>query len=197
MVLKILVAHENTDRVHELRSVLSNLGHEPVARDVRLAEVGRATLEETPDLAMVIVEEGSERALSLIARIVRESACPVIAILHVQDRAFINEAAKLGIFAYITDGHDPDELQGSIDIALRRFSEYHDLEGAFGRRAITERAKGILMERHSIGEREAFAMLRDHARRTNRKLIDVAEAINTGHLLLPGRKRQMSDSDQS
>jgi AmiR/NasT family two-component response regulator len=31
---------------------------------------------------------------------------------------------------------------------VRRFAEYHDLEGAFGRRAITERAKGILMERH-------------------------------------------------
>jgi hypothetical protein len=28
-----------------------------------------------------------------------------------------------------------------IDIVLRRFAEYHDLEGAFGRRAVTERAK--------------------------------------------------------
>ena len=35
---------------------------------------------------------------------------------------------------------------------LRRFAEYHDLEGAFGRRALTERAKGILMERHSVDE---------------------------------------------
>jgi hypothetical protein len=28
-----------------------------------------------------------------------------------------------------------------IDIFLRRFAEYHDLEGAFGRRAVTERAE--------------------------------------------------------
>ena len=68
---------------------------------------------------------------------------------------------------------------------LRRFAEYHDLEGAFGRRAVTERAKGILMERHSIDEARAFEMLRDHSRAANRKLIDVATAVVDGHRLLP------------
>jgi AmiR/NasT family two-component response regulator len=73
---------------------------------------------------------------------------------------------------------------------LRRFTEYHDLEGAFGRRAVTERAKGILMERHSVDEARAFELLRDHARNTIRKLVDVANAIVDGHRLLPGRPSQ-------
>src|SRR6185312_838283 len=68
-----------------------------------------------------------------------------------------------GVFAYITDAEAKD-WQSSIDIVLRRFTEYHDLEGAFGRRAVIERAKGILMERHSIDDRSAFEMLRDQAR---------------------------------
>jgi response regulator NasT len=68
---------------------------------------------------------------------------------------------------------------------LRRFAEYHDLEGAFGRRAITERAKGILMERHSIDEATAFTMLRDHSRTANRRLVDVASAVVDGHRPLP------------
>ena len=42
--------------------------------------------------------------------------------------------------------------------------EYRDLEGAFGRRALTERAKGILMECHSIDEVSAFEMLRHQSR---------------------------------
>ena len=196
MGLHILIADHSTDRVRLVREALTNLGHEQVGRDVALNEVGQATAEEKPDLAIVIVEESSERALSLIARIVREAACPVIPVLRSQDRVFINKAAKLGIFAYIVDGQDLDELQSSIDIALSRFTEYHQLEGAFGRRAISERAKGILMERHQIGEREAFALLRDHARRTNQKLIDVAEAVITSHLLLPaGKSSEVSDSD--
>jgi response regulator NasT len=108
----------------------------------------------------------------------------VIAVLDVQDRAFINEAAKRGIFAYIA-GHDPDGMQGSIDIVLRRFAEYHALEGAFGRRSVTERAKGILMERHNVDERAAFGMLRDNARRSNRKLTDVADAVVASRSMLP------------
>jgi response regulator NasT len=72
---------------------------------------------------------------------------------------------------------------------LRRFTEYHNLEGAFGRRALTERAKGILMERHGIDEREAFTMLREQARRTNRKIVDVAEAVVASHPLLRNSDR--------
>jgi two-component system, response regulator / RNA-binding antiterminator len=68
---------------------------------------------------------------------------------------------------------------------LSRFAEYQGLEGAFARRAITERAKGILMERHSIDEQLAFEMLRDEARRSNRKLIEIAEAVTMSVNLLP------------
>jgi AmiR/NasT family two-component response regulator len=100
------------------------------------------------------------------------------------DPDFVKEASKRGVFAYITDA-DAKDWQSSIDIVLRRFTEYHDLEGAFGRRAVTERAKGILMERHSIDEPAVFEMLRKHARSTNRKLVDVASAVVDGHRLLP------------
>ena len=69
------------------------------------------------------------------------------------------------------------------------FTEYHDLEGAFGRRAVTERANGILMERHSVDEAQAFGLLRDQSRRTNLKLADVAAAVVDGHRLLPKQTR--------
>jgi AmiR/NasT family two-component response regulator len=120
----------------------------------------------------------------LIERIVREAACPVIALLHAPDAAFVKEASKRGVFAYMTDA-DTEDWQSSIDIVLRRFAEYHDLEGAFGRRAIAERAKGILMERHSVDEAAAFEMLREQSRDANRKLLDVATAVVDGHRLLP------------
>ncbi len=41
------------------------------------------------------------------------------------------------------------------------------------------------MERHSIEEQAAFAMLHDSSRQNNRKLIDVATAVVAGYLLLP------------
>ena len=182
--LRVLIADGSDTRLEEVAGTVAALGHSVIAQERGLANVPAATALEHPDVAIVIVGE-SERALGLIAGIVGEASCPVIAILEAQDRAFIKEAARQGIFAYISNGDDPEELQSEIDIALSRFAEYHDLEGAFGRRAITERAKGILMERHAIDEEEAFKMLRDQARRSQRKLVDVADAVLSSHTLLP------------
>jgi response regulator NasT len=184
--LRVLVSDGPGVRLDEVTITVAGLGHDVIARESSLPDVARITATERPDVAVVIVHEGTAKALQLIDRIVHEAACPVIAVLDVQDRGFINEAAKRGIFAYIA-GHDPEEMQSAIDIVLRRFAEYHALEGAFGRRAVTERAKGILMERHSVDERAAFDILRDQARRTHRKLVDIADAVVASHSLLPAQ----------
>jgi len=193
-VLRVLVSDGPGVRLDQVTRTVAGLGHDVIARESSLPDVARITATERPDVAIVIVHEGSDKALQLIDEIVHEAACPVIAVLDVQDREFINEAAKRGIFAYIADGDDPQKMQSAIDIVLRRFAEYHDLEGAFARRAITERAKGILMERHGVDEEAAFNMLRDQARRTNRKLVDLADAVVSGHPMLPARPR--SDSEE-
>jgi response regulator NasT len=184
----VLIANERKDRLALVAPIVAALGHEVIAREIDVADVGAVTARERPDVALVGLGESSDHALELIERIVQEAACPVIVLIHAPDPAFVKEASKRGVFAYITDA-DAGDWQSSIDIVLRRFAEYHDLEGAFGRRAVTERAKGILMERHSVDEGTAFGMLRDHARATNRKLIDVAAAVVDGHALLPGRSR--------
>jgi AmiR/NasT family two-component response regulator len=188
--LRVLVAGDPGARLHEVTRTVAGLGHEVIARESSLSDVAQITNAEHPDVALVIVDEGTSKALALIDSVVREAACPVIAVLDVQDREFVNEAARRGIFAYVTGGEDPQELQSSIDIVLRRFAEYHDLEGAFGRRAVTERAKGILMERHGINEKAAFDLLRDEARRTRRKIVDVAESVISSHVLLPATPRE-------
>lgn len=185
--LRVLVSDGPGVRLDEVTQTVAALGHDVIARESSLPDVARITSTERPDVALVIVHEANTKALQLIDRIVHEAACPVIAIIDVQDRDFINEAAKRGIFAYIADGHDPQELQSAIDIVLRRFAEYHNLEGAFARRAVIERAKGILMERHDIDEQSAFDMLRDEARRTHRKVVDLAEVVIIGRSLLPVR----------
>jgi AmiR/NasT family two-component response regulator len=182
--LRVLIANERKDRLALVAPIVASLGHEVIAREIEVQDVGAVTARERPDVALVGLGESSDHALHLIEKIVQESACPVIVLIHAPDPEFVKEASKRGIFAYITDA-DAKDWQSSIDIVLRRFAEYHDLEGAFGRRAITERAKGILMERHSVDEPAAFEMLREHSRSANRKLVDVASAVVDGHRLLP------------
>jgi response regulator NasT len=107
----------------------------------------------------------------------------VIALLSVEDPVFVREAANRGVFAYVVDTV-PAELQSAIDITLRRFAEYHDLQDAFKRRAVIEQAKGILMSRHAIDGEAAFGRLRERSQQSGEKVVDVAAAIVRSHLLL-------------
>ena len=187
--LRVLVANERQERLGILTNVLAGLGHVVVAAGIEIEEIGAATRQEHPDVALVALGERSDHALEMIGKIVHEAACPVIALLHNSDPKFVNEAAKRGIFAHITDD-DPAELQSTLDIVLRRFAEYHNLEGAFARRAMIEQAKGILMATHTIDEQQAFDMLRAQSQETGAKLLDLAEAVVHSHRLLTPRGRR-------
>ena len=182
--LRVLIANERKDRLALVAAVVVGLGHEVIAREIDVEDVGPVTARERPDVALVGLGESSDHALDLIDRIVREASCPVIVLLHARDPEFVKAASRRGVFAHISDT-DTGEWQSSIDIVLHRFAEFHALQGAFGRRALIERAKGILMERHAIDEASAFEMLREHSRVDNRKLIDLASAIVDGHRMLP------------
>jgi len=181
--LRVLIANERRDRLELLAQVVAKLGHDVIAREIYVKEVGAVTERERPDVALVGLGLSSEHALDLISEIVRESSCPVIALLSAKDPTYVHEAAKRGVFAYIVDG-DAAELQSAIDITLQRFTEYQSLQGAFGRRALIEQAKGILMARHALDADHAFGMLRDHSQHNGRKLVDVAQAVVDSHLLL-------------
>ncbi len=193
--LRVLIANERRERLELLAQVVIGLGHDVIAREIDVKEVGQVTAREHPDVAVVGLGSSSDHALELISEIVREASCPVIAILVADDPAYIHEAAKRGVFAYIIDG-TPEELQSAIDITLQRFTEYQSLQGAFGRRALIEQAKGILMARHSTSADLAFEMLRDHSQHNGRKLSDVAAAVVESHLLLipaTSRTNDMTD----
>jgi AmiR/NasT family two-component response regulator len=181
--LRVLIANERRERLELLAQVVAGLGHEVIAREIDVTEVGEVTARVQPDVALVGLGLHSEHALELISEIVREASCPVIALLSAKDPAYVREAAKRGVFAYIVDT-TPEELQSAIDITLQRFAEYHSLQGAFGRRASIEQAKGILMSRHGIDADRAFEMMRDHSQHNGHKLVAVAEAIVDSHLLL-------------
>jgi AmiR/NasT family two-component response regulator len=181
--LRVLIANERLDQLESLAAVVAGLGHEVIASETDVREVGLATARERPDVALVSLGPSSQHALELIEQIVLESTSPVIALLSAEEPEYVREAAKRGVFAYIVDS-TPEELQSAIDITLQRFTEYHNLQGAFGRRATIEQAKGILMARHGIDADAAFTMLRDHSQRRGHKLADVAAAIIDSHVLL-------------
>lgn len=190
--LRILAADEDQSALARTAQMLGSLGHDVTATAVDLAQVTEAIAREEPELSVVVVHRDDEHALELIEEITAFASGPVIALLAEEDAEFARRAAERGIYAAVRDG-DPDAVQSAIEIALRRHAETEKLvaqvdrlESALERRAVIERAKGILMERHGIGDRAAFDRMRAHARSNNRTVVDVASAVTGGHALLGG-----------
>ena len=131
--LRVLIANHRPERLAVLADVVSGLGHEVIGREIHVSEVAAMTARERPDVALVGVGETPEHALQLISEIVAGAFCPVIALLDAYDGEWLNEAAAEGVYAYIVDSR-PEELQSALDITLRRYGDYQQLQGAFERR---------------------------------------------------------------
>lgn len=179
--LRIVFASAGTDRRGSAVQAVAALGHEVIVREIDVDDVDT----DGHDLVLVEVGDDTARALELIGKLVEAGTCPVIPVVDSPDPEFVLQASRRGVFAFATD-RPGEDWASAIDIGLRRFGEYHALRHAFSRRAVTERAKGILMERHGVDEDAAFRMLRERARGTNRKLFEVAAAVASAHALLPG-----------
>ena len=190
--LRILLANERKDDLRALGDILDGLGHEVTPFAVSVAEAAELIAREDPDLAFVVLDGDDEHGLALISETVEFASGPVlVSVRQAESPRTIARAADMGIAGYV-DSWQPEDVQGAIDVAVRRHREeqrLHEkvaqLESALDRRALIERAKGILMERHGRDERSAFELLRDHARSTNQTVLGVAQAVLDGHALLP------------
>jgi AmiR/NasT family two-component response regulator len=189
--LRVLLADEDREKLQQLGDVLTALGHEVTPFVVSVREAAEIIAREDPDLAMVAVHEDDEHALELIGETVEFAAGPVIAQVPAGDTDFVARAAERGISAWVGTP-SPNEVQAAIEVAMRRYREARQLtekvdqlQTALERRAVIERAKGILMERHGVGDRQAFELLRENARSSSQRVVDVAQAVVGGHALLP------------
>jgi AmiR/NasT family two-component response regulator len=189
--LKVLLADEDEGALRIAAALVRDLGHEVSEMAVGIPETAEVIARDDPDVSLVVVYDDSAYALDLIEEITEFARGPVIAIVDKEDPDFVSAAADRGIYAYAREGM-VDSIQSAIEVAMRRHADQRRLveqvqrlESALERRALIERAKGILMERHNVSDHEAFDRLRDHARSRNRTVVDVAASVAEGHALLP------------
>ena len=142
--VRILLIGERRCEVAALESAAGHLGYAVVRADPEVAAL-TAVARDSFDAAIVAVGTDRERSLDVIGELAAGAPCPVIALLDVDDREFLREAAGRGVFAYITgDDVGGDRFQNTIDIALHRYAEYHGRDRGHAKRiAVLERAEEI------------------------------------------------------
>jgi AmiR/NasT family two-component response regulator len=182
--LRILLANEREEHLRALADVLTTLGHEVTPFAVSVSDAIELIAREDPDLTFVIFDGDDAHGLALISETVEFASGPVLVTMReVENTRTIAQAAEMGIAGYV-DSWTPDDVQGAIEVALARHRDerrLHEkvaqLESALERRAVIERAKGVLMERHALDDRAAFERMRAEAREARRPLIDVVDEL--------------------
>lgn len=178
--LRLIAADEDPAALERTAELLEGLGHAVTACTASVEEACHAIARDDPDAAIVVVHRDPDHALALIDELSEVLSGPVVCVIHGADAEFAQAAAERGLDA-LTSEPTADGLQAALEVAVRRHQERAELatqvdqlEFALERRALIERAKGVLMEREGLGEREAFERLRAEAR--DRSITVVARA---------------------
>ena len=181
--LRLIAADENPAALKRTADLLEGLGHEVTACTANVEEACELIARDDPDAAIVVVHQDEEHALDLIDELSEVLSGPVVAVLGEADASFAEAAAARGLDALVSDP-SADGLQAGIEVAMRRHAErtalavqVGQLEHALERRAVIERAKGLLMERHGLDERGAFERLRAEARGRSVTVVSLAAEI--------------------
>lgn len=175
--LKVLVAHEQSQLFPELETIVRELGHDVFACEPDPDRLVDLSYEHSCDVALVGLDHNREHALALVANVTDDAACPVITIVYAADPALV--AATIGCGAFASVAHDdPADARHAIETNLQHIAAARDHDEASDSQALIERAKGILMERHQIGERDAFELLHRQAHNDGHTLTDAATTLD-------------------
>jgi two-component system, response regulator / RNA-binding antiterminator len=137
-----------------------------------------------PDMIIVDAQSQARDTLEHVVMATRDARRPIVLFTEDDDTSHVRAAIAAGVTAYVVAGLAPERVKPVLDVALARFEheeslrrELADARTQLSDRKVIERAKGILMQRQSLMENEAFERLRKTAMDKGLKLVDVAQRI--------------------
>jgi response regulator NasT len=106
----------------------------------------------------------------------------------------IGAAIDAGVSAYVVDGLRKDRVKPILDLAIRRFNAFANLQKelqeartALAERRIIDKAKLYLMSTRKLTEADAYALLRGTAMRQGKRIAEISQALLTAAELLEGK----------
>ncbi len=191
--LRILLAEDETAVAASVVEQLRALGHQVVGEAITGEEAVRLATELRPDVVIMDIVMPDCDGIEAAHRIAKHSPVPVIFLSAYFDEELLSGVIDAGGLAYLLKPANSEQVQAALELVRARFAEMRDLKEHIARlnrvlevRKVVARAKGILMQRHGIGEQDAHRRLQQEASRRNMKLADLALAIVSAEPLIAG-----------
>jgi len=186
---RVVIAEDEAIIRLDLKETLQEEGYEVVGETGRGDEAVELVRQLEPDLAILDVKMPGLDGLAAAREISTEKKSAVLILTAFSQRDLIEQARDAGALAYLVKPFQRSELIPAVEIALGRHREMralHDqtqsLEDQLETRKKVDRAKGILMDNHGMGESEAFDWIQKTAMNGRVKAKDIAEQVIAGSI---------------
>lgn len=191
---RVVIAEDEALIRLDLSEMLKELGYDVVGQASDGEQALSVLAEKRPDLAILDVRMPKLDGISVAQQVAEQRICPVIILTAVKERDQVERATEAGAMAYLLKPFDKEKLLPAIEIAVSRYDEMRALEEEvktlseqIETRKLVERAKGILQQKLSVTEPEAFRWIQKTAmdkrvqmRQVAQLLIDEAETLGSG-----------------
>ncbi|NDZ93069.1 ANTAR domain-containing response regulator [Streptomyces sp. SID6673] len=177
---RVLVAEDDSLIRMDLIEMLREEGYEVVGEAPNGQVAVELTESLTPDLVIMDVKMPVRDGIDAASEIAQKKLAAVVMLTAFSQRDFIEKARDAGAMAYLVKPFTKADLVPAIEVAVSRYNEVAALEKEVATisdrletRKLVERAKGLLMEKQSLSEPEAFKWIQRAAmdRRTTMKAV--------------------------
>jgi len=196
MPRRVVIAEDEAIIRLDLKEILESEGYDVVGETGRGDEAVELTRSLEPDLAILDVKMPGIDGIEAARQITAHQRVPVLILTAFSQRNLIEEARDAGVVAYLVKPFQRAELVPAIDVALARFEEFRAIEDEHARlieekavledkletRRVVDRAKGVLMDQHGMGESDAFQFIQKTAMTRRTRMAEVAQEILDGAL---------------
>jgi two-component system, response regulator PdtaR len=196
MARRVVIAEDEAIIRLDLKEILEAEGYEVVGETGRGDEAVELVAQHQPDLAILDIKMPGIDGIEAARRISADNRVAVLILTAFSQRNLIEEARDAGVAAYLVKPFQRNELVPAIDVAVARFEEYRAIEDEHARlseevatledkletRRMVDRAKGVLMDDHGMGEAEAFSFIQRTAMDRRVRMQQVAREVIDGTL---------------
>jgi two-component system, response regulator / RNA-binding antiterminator len=189
--ISIIVVEKDRERALLIVDALQSAGESRITVIGEETGLARRIADLRPDLVLIDIANPSRDSLEELAIASGPTERPVAIFVDRSDTGLTRAAIEAGVSAYVVDGLRADRIRPVLDAAIARFhlfsrmrTELAATKAALEERKVIDRAKGLVMRAKSIGEEEAYALLRKAAMDQGKRLIEVAQALVTAAEIL-------------
>jgi response regulator NasT len=138
-----------------------------------------------PHVAVFAVGFADGDGVAAAERVLAEAPTPIVLFTSHRGDALIERSTRASVMGYLLKPLRREEVPPALDLAIARFSEIRLLRRRLEARTVIERAKGLLMARQGLTEKDAFGTLRLTAMNRRRSMAEIAEAVILAESMTP------------